>query len=856
MAAGKGKADAKQVNVPTPEAKEIYDQAGKFFEENKFDEAIEAYTRAIEAYANYSSAYFNRALAYALIGQYDKATNDANKVMELEPDAADAPYVMGIISEYQHDYEGAKEWYMKSLKNNPGYSQAKTRMDGLEEKIKAEATPAKAKASQAASTETVIEEGQIKQVKLFTSNTTLNDVVGMKEQKELIHDNIILALNKPELLRAYGKKLGLGVIFYGPPGCGKCVSGDTEVLLPDGQLTPIKEVVESKEPYVLTLTPKHKLAVGKVSGWWKLEGKNLLRITTKRGRKVECTPEHPFLTKEGWREAGSLKQGEKIGVPRHVAVFGNLVMKESEVKLLAYSMAEKGPAQGMPVFSNKDPELLEDFRSAVAQFDEKLHMNTEVSYCNVANLQVAGRYMTEHEPVERSSVRSFLDECGLSFTGSYDKKIPHAVFSLQKHLLALFLNRLFSGDGWMSESESPGVRYGAKKCMEIGYGSNSEALIRQVQHLLLRFGILSSILGHSGGFQLLIGGSRDVDIFIDEIGMFGRKAALLSKRKGSWSKIRKKVGDRVVYEEIKSIESMAAPEFVYDLTVDDTHNFVANDFYVHNTYIVKAIAGETKARFIPMQINQIVDMWSGNTEKNMHAIFEQARKAAPCIVFADEIDALGSKREGEGSQQNTMRLAVNQFLQELDGLEERPEGIFVIGATNQPWDMDAALKRPGRFGDSVYFPAPDYKTRMAAFKYNMRKMPLVKHIGYGRLARATMGFSQADIMDICDKAALKVAVEEDRTGRKRKITTGDFIAITRKRSSSLDEWYGMMKKEVISKTETQVVEGKKSVIEKEGKLTPEEKQRYKPMVRDIKRNLNPINIFIKKMMRFWAIYLF
>lgn len=492
MAAGKGKGDPKQVNVPTPEAKEIYDQAGKFFEENKFDEAIETYSKAIEAYAEYSSAYFNRALAYALIGQYDKATNDAMKVMELEPEAADAPYVMGIISEYQHDFDGAREWYTKSLKNNPGYSQAKQRMEGLEEKIKAAAAPsAKAKATKGG--ETIVEEGQIKQVKMFTSTNTFNDVVGLKKQKEVIYDNIILALNKPELLRAYGKKLGLGVIFYGPPGTGK-------------------------------------------------------------------------------------------------------------------------------------------------------------------------------------------------------------------------------------------------------------------------------------------------------------------------------------------------------------------------TWIVKAIAGETKANFIPMQINQIVDMWAGNTEKNMHSVFEQARKNVPCIIFADEIDALGTKREGE--QQNTMRMAVNQFLQELDGLEEKPEGIFVIGATNQPWDMDPALKRPGRFGDSVYFPAPDYKTRVAAFKYNTRNKPLSKHVAYGRLARATMGFSQADIMDVCDKGALKVAVEEDRTGKKRTIKTGDFMAILKNKASSLDEWYGMMKKEVISKTETQIVEGKKTEIEKEGKLSPEEKARYKPMIKDIKKNLNPFNMFVKKFMRAFALYLF
>jgi AAA+ superfamily predicted ATPase/intein/homing endonuclease len=852
VASSKGK----PVNTPPPEAKEIYDQAGKLFEENKFDESIALYTQAIEKYPDYSSAYFNRALSYALQSQYEKATNDAMKVMELEPEAPDAPYVMGVISEYQHDYDGAIEWYEKSLKNNKDYTQAKDRMKMLKDKMKSGGAggPVKLGEGSAGGTKTVIEEGQIKQVRWFTSDMTFKDVVGMKKQKEMIHDNIILALTKPELLRAYGKKLGLGAVLYGPPGNGKCLSKDAEVLLPDGRIMRIEEVVERKEPYVLTLTPMHKLAVKKVSGWWKLKGKPLLRITTKRGRVVECTPEHPFLMKEGWKEAGTLKEGDRIGVPRLLAVFGNTVMRECEVKLLAYFIAEGGLTQGMPVFSNKDPELLEDFKSAVAQFDQGLHMNTVISYGNVMNLQIAGRHLNTSGPQVRSSMQSFLDAHILSFTNSYNKKIPADVFTLQKHLLALFLNRLFSGDGWFEDNEVAGERYGTKRQRVVGYASNSEVLVKQVQHLLLRFGILSSIFKHSTGFQLLVQRNRDVDTFIDEIGMFGSRAALLSKKKELWSKIKKKGGNRVVYEQIKKIENLSAPEHVYDLTVDETHNFVANDFFVHNTYVVRAIAGETKAKFIVMNINEIVDMYAGNTEKNLHAVFEQARKNAPCIVFVDEVDALGTKREGE--QQSNMRMAVNQFLQELDGIEKNPEGIFVIGATNQPWDMDPALKRPGRFGESIYVPAPDYKTRKAAFKYNTRKMPLGGWISFDRLARASTGFSQADIASICDKAALKVAAEVDRTGKKRKIGMKDFIAIIKAQGSSLDEWYGMVKKEVISKTETQIVKGEKTEIVKEGKLSTEEKQRYKPMVKDIKWNLNPGVKLVKKIIRTWATYLF
>jgi transitional endoplasmic reticulum ATPase len=480
-----------------PHAKEVYDEAGKLFEENKFDEAIALYTEAIEAYPQYASAYFNRALSYALMSKYVEAKADADKVMELEPDKADAPYVMGVVCEYEHDNEGALEWYEKSLKNDSTYTQAKERMKSLKEKMKSAGTVGVEKSEKGGkgdeSGKTVVEEGQIKQVRWFTSNTTFKDVAGMEKAKEMIHDNIMLALTKPELLRAYGKKLGLGAIFYGPPGCGK-------------------------------------------------------------------------------------------------------------------------------------------------------------------------------------------------------------------------------------------------------------------------------------------------------------------------------------------------------------------------TYLVRAIAGETKSKFIIANINEIVDMYAGNTEKNMHAIFDQARKNAPCIVFFDEVDALGTKREGE--QQSNMRMAVNQFLQELDGVEKNPEGLFVIGATNQPWDMDPALKRPGRFGEAIYLPAPRYKERKAAFKFNTKKMPLAQFISMDRLARASMGWSQADIADVCDKAALRVAVEVDKTGRNRKITMGDFIAIIKKKSSSLDEWYAMVKKDVISKTETQVVDGKKTETVKEGKLTPEEKARYKPMVKDIKKNVSPIHANIKKFMRFWATYLF
>ena len=191
----------------------------------------------------------------------------------------------------------------------------------------------------------------------------------------------------------------------------------------------------------------------------------------------------------------------------------------------------------------------------------------------------------------------------------------------------------------------------------------------------------------------------------------------------------------------------------------------------------------------------------------------------------------------------------------MDGVENNPEGIFVIGATNQPWDMDPALKRSGRFGERIYFPPPNYWARKVAFKYNTRNMPLGR-INFGRLARATMGYSQADIAEICDKAALIPAVEEDRTGRKRKIKMKDFLSMIKTHGSTLDEWYAMIKKEIISKTETQIVEGKKTEIVKEGKLSPEEKVQYKDLVKDVKKNSSSLHRFVVKLVRFFALYFF
>ena len=283
---------------------------------------------------------------------------------------------------------------------------------------------------------------------------------------------------------------------------------------------------------------------------------------------------------------------------------------------------------------------------------------------------------------------------------------------------------------------------------------------------------------------------------------------------------------------------------------------------VGKTYTVNGIAGEAGANVILAVPNQIVDMYTGNTEKNLHMIFETARKHKPCIIFFDELDALGMKRGGGGGNDgegSAMRLAINQFLMEMSGADKsKNDGVYVIGATNTPWDIDPALKRSGRFGDHIYLPPPGYRDRKKLFDFYTKDKPR-GHINFGRLARATIGYSPADIKRIADKAVMRPLLHEYFSHKERKLTTGDLLAVLKDKDfggSSLDEWYNMVKKDVISKVETQIVDGKKQEIVREGKLDAEEKVIYKKMVKDIKRNTSALTIFIKKFMRFWALHIF
>lgn len=204
------------------------------------------------------------------------------------------------------------------------------------------------------------------------------------------------------------------------------------------------------------------------------------------------------------------------------------------------------------------------------------------------------------------------------------------------------------------------------------------------------------------------------------------------------------------------------------------------------TLISKATAGEVKANFISLGLHQILDMWIGNSEKHMHEVFEMARKNAPCVLFFDEVDALAADRKD--LRQSAGRTLINQFLAELDGAEGDNDGVLVLGATNAPWHIDPAFRRPGRFDRTIFVPPPDEPARAAIIEVMARKKP-IGELDPRALAKKCDAFSGADLKAVFDLATEEVLTSAMKTGKVVPLTTKDLIKASGRHKPTTRAWF-------------------------------------------------------------------
>lgn len=500
-----------------------------------------------------------------------------------------------------------------------------------------------------------------------------------------------------EFARVLGGGLVPGslVLIGGDPGIGKCLTGDSRVFDPtSGAYLPIREWAKNLHPILSVDDETHRLSTQQVSAFHDQGMRPIVEVKTRLGRTLRCTPSHPVLTPDGWRAVSDLLPGARIAAPRALPFFGNEVMEEHEVKLIAYTLSD-GSAQSDITVTSALPEVAADVNVIAQHFGMTLRTYTR------ANNQS-------------------LEKTGLRYTTAQNKAVPDAIFRLPREQVALFLKVLFSCDGsiYINGRNVPGI----------SYSTISSRLAEDVQHLLLRFGFITRLRTKrttvSGqpytAYEIQLLGVPEVKRFLSEIGIWGRdesKARIeqlslpiqslhphTSIRSGPvfWEQLREVSGGislravstqacvtirnrrherpltrttvaaianaypwpylqrlahgDIYWDEIESIEP-AGEERVYDLTVPGAANFVANDLVVHNSTIMLEAAADFATRIGPAlyvsaeESTQQIKLRATRmgldpedllvfSETNLDGILDQINQVRPRLVVVDSIQTV------------------------------------------------------------------------------------------------------------------------------------------------------------------------------------------------------------------------
>lgn len=208
------------------------------------------------------------------------------------------------------------------------------------------------------------------------------------------------------------------------------------------------------------------------------------------------------------------------------------------------------------------------------------------------------------------------------------------------------------------------------------------------------------------------------------------------------------------------------------------------------TYLARATAGEIGAGFISVGISDVLDMWIGQSERNLSALFDHARRNTPCVLFFDEVDALGGKRRDMSG--GAGRQVINQFLSEMDGVDKSNEGVLVLAATNAPWHVDPAFRRPGRFDRVLFVPPPDEAGLASVLQIQLKGKPQ-NSINFSKVAKKLKGFSGADVKAVVDQAIELKLREAMKTGVPSPIATNDLLKAAKSLNPTTQEWFSTAK---------------------------------------------------------------
>jgi transitional endoplasmic reticulum ATPase len=397
----------------------------------------------------------------------------------------------------------------------------------------------------------------------------------------------------------------------------------------------------------------------------------------------------------------------------------------------------------------------------------------EVSPENVPlRLQVAGMLMAEKKYEE--ATRQYQDVLQRSYGNvKAQAGLAEGYYYQQKYSAAIIVYEQMQND--MTTADQ--VLY--IKCL-IKEDSMEQALSNYQQVLALHPGFIDEeIDSHLRMPSASNSISEDLD-FLDDEEYLMEKPSLRFSDVGGMEKVKEEIS-------IKIIQPLKNPELYKAFGKKSGGGILLyGPPGCGKTFIAKATAGEIDAKFISIGLHDILDMWIGNSEKNLHEIFELARRNKPCVLFFDEVDAMGASRSD--LKQSAMRHVINQFLAELDGVSSDNEGVLVLAATNAPWSVDAAFRRPGRFDRIIFVAPPDEAARINMLQTMLQSKP-VGEVDVKKIAAATTDYSGADLNAVIDIAVEEKLRESMSKGSIQVLTTNNLLAAVKQHKPTTSEWF-------------------------------------------------------------------
>ena len=665
-----------------------------------------------------------------------------------------------------------------------------------------------------------------------TQRVTFADVAGAKEAKEELTE-IVDFLRNPKKFLDIGARIPKGLLLMGAPGTGKCVTGDTLLLTNKGHI-PIDEVpkyftvrkdstVEGLD--VISLNPKTtKFDSAAASHWYELGEQETKILTTELGSRIEGTHEHPVVVLDEtgsflFKRLDEIAEGEHVVMSRGANVYGSYT--KIPTPDAAYLL---GLLVGDGCLTVKDRI---NFTTADAEVIASVQQITQSLFASGFSKTSSRLYDYE---LRSFAAKSKLREWGLEETYARNKKVPEWVRIAPKPFVVAFLRGLFDSDGYVEKTGSIGLSSASKKLIEevhallLNMGMVARIYERkkryngQIQFYLTIYGDFVELFEREISFAVvrkkealtrLISRQRNTNVNLVPLqnraiaSVWQHAVAEAPRDREFYSQsLYKNVkrymsGERtfiagatalapaLVYApEVAYLKRLASGDFfftrvekiehgkarVYDLTVPHVHNFVANGFINHNTLLARAVAGEAGVPFFSISGSEFVEMFVGVGASRVRDLFRMAKKAAPAIIFVDEIDAVGRVRgTGVGGGNDEREQTLNQILVEMDGFEPN-EKVIVMAATNRPDVLDPALLRPGRFDRRVVIDLPDRNDREHILQVHARKKPLGEDVNLRTIAERTPGFSGADLYSLMNEGAI-LAARENR----KKVSQYDLI---------------------------------------------------------------------------------